>query len=69
MVMHIGQTPNLKNINTTFLYQGKFVGTIGQLMPSPWYSLMFQIFMLSFIGLCFTDLAEEMINTGCKECN
>jgi hypothetical protein len=69
IVIHIGQTPNLKKVNATFLYQGKFVGTIGQLTPSPLYSLLFQLFMLSFIVFCFNDLAEEMINAGCKECN
>jgi len=68
IVIHNGQTPNLKNVKTTFLYQGKFVGTIGQLTPSPSYSLMFQIFMLSFIVWLFY-LSEKMINAECEKYN
>ncbi|MCS3802140.1 hypothetical protein GGD38_007550 [Chitinophagaceae bacterium OAS944] len=34
IVMQIGQTPNLKKMNPSFLYQGKWDGMIGQLMYS-----------------------------------
>ncbi len=49
IVTHIGQTPKRKNVNATFLYQGKFAGIIGQLNPSPSNSLMPQILIDSFI--------------------
>ncbi len=68
IVIHIGQIPNLKNVKATFLYQGKFAGTIGQLTPSPSYSLIFKILMLFFIVWLFY-LSEKMINAKSKKGN
>jgi hypothetical protein len=48
-VTHIGQIPKRKKVKTTFLYHGKLAGTMGQLTPSPSYSLMPQTLTDSFI--------------------
>jgi hypothetical protein len=45
----MGQTPKRKKVKTTFLYHGKLAGMMGQLTPSPSYSLMPQTFADSFM--------------------
>ena len=68
IVIHIGQIPNLKKKRTTFLWNGKFAGIIGQLTPSPSNSFIPQTFIDCSIICIFwikEILAEEMINTYC----
>lgn len=49
MVIQAGHIPKRKKISATFLYQGRFAGIIGQLIPSPSNSLIPQTLIDSFI--------------------
>jgi|GEM_PF-3731242 len=62
MVTHAGQTPNRKKNNTNFLCAGKFMGTMGQFVPSLLYSLIPHTLIDSFI---VTGLTKEVIRTAC----
>ncbi|NML37344.1 hypothetical protein HHL17_09050 [Chitinophaga sp. G-6-1-13] len=58
MAIQAGHTPNLKKVSAAFLYHGKFTGMMGQLAPSPSYSLIPHTLILSFMAY---DLTQEMI--------
>jgi hypothetical protein len=49
MVTQAGQIPKRKKKRTNFLCTGKFAGVMGQLIPSPAYSLIPQMFTDSLL--------------------